>query len=384
MAGRTINPRERITVQRLVVLAAAAVGLAACSDSHSATAPESTSALLANRVGGAAGAVYTSTNSAAGNAVIAYARDNDGRLTRIGSFTTGGLGMGTGVDPLGSQFSVILGEDHAHLYVVNAGSHDITVFDVQRSGGLVWRQKIDSRGGVPVSLAIRGSRLYVLNQGDNAVGGFRVGNDGLLTSLAGGWQKLPAGAAGASTVRVGDHTLLVTERTTNRIDIFPLGQDGRIGSPDTATSNGATPFGFDIGRQGLVLVSEAGPNAVSSYRLHDDHLTVRDGSVSTDGKATCWVRLSSDEHFAFSVNSGTATVTSFEVDRNGTIEREQIGALATGTAPLDLDVTPDGRFVYAVEAGASGIGAFAVGVDGKLTSLPGATSVGGTEGLAAF
>jgi 6-phosphogluconolactonase len=371
-------------VQRLVVLAATAVGLAACSDTHSATAPDSPSRLSADRLGGSVGAVYTSTNGPAGNAVVAYARSNDGRLTRIGSFNTGGLGMGTGTDPLGSQFSVILSQDHAHLYVVNAGSHNITVFDVQRGGGLVWRQTIDSRGGVPVSLAIRGSRLYVLNQGDNAVGGFRVGDDGLLTSLPGGWQKLPAGAAGASTVRVGDHTLLVTERTTNRIDIFPLDNDGRIGAPDTAASNGATPFGFDIGQRGLVLVSEAGPNAVSSYRLHDDHLNVRDGSVPTDGMATCWVRLSPDERFAFSANAGSATVTAFAVDHNGTIARVQIGALATGAGPLDLDVTPDSRFVYAVEAGASGIGGFEIGLDGKLTSLPGATGVGGLEGLAAF
>src|SRR5579862_1624952 len=116
----------------MLVLTAAAVGLAACSDSHTATAPAE-STLLANRAGGdgVVGAVYTSTNGTAGNAVVAYARNNQGQLTRIGSFNTGGTGFGTGTDPLGSQFSVILSEDHAHLYVVNAGSNDITLFDVR-------------------------------------------------------------------------------------------------------------------------------------------------------------------------------------------------------------------------------------------------------------
>jgi 6-phosphogluconolactonase (cycloisomerase 2 family) len=371
-------------VQRVFVLTAAAVGLAACADSRSATAPTAPSAsrLSADRDRGVAGAVYTSTNGTAGNAVVAYARTGDGQLTRVGSFNTGGLGFGTGTDPLGSQFAVILNEDHSHLYVVNAGSHDITVFDVQRDGGLAWRQRVDSRGSTPVSLALHDGHLYVLNQGDNTVAGFRVRDDGSLK--AGSHQSLPTGAAGASTIGVAGRTLIVSERNTNRLDLFRLDDDGRIGQPETVASNGATPFGFDVGHDGLVLVSEAGPNAVSSYRVRDGHIRLEDGSVPTDGKATCWVRLSPDERFAFGVNSATPSVTAFEVDRNGTIEREAIGTLSTGSAPLDLDVTADSRFAYTVEANAGGIGAFAIGGDGHLTPLPGATGVGGTEGLAAF
>lgn len=373
-------------MQRTIVLAATAVGLAACGDSHSATAPNpSASRLSADRASTTVGAVYTSTNAASGNAVIAYARGADGNLTRVGSFDTGGLGKGTGVDVLGSQFPVILSKDHAHLYVVNAGSHNITVFDVQPGGSLVWRQNIDSRGGVPVSLAIRGSLLFVLNQGDNAVGGFRVGEDGGLTSIPGAWQHLPAGAAGASTVGIGQHAVLVTERNTNRIDIFPLDDDeGTISPASIVASHGATPFGFDVGRRGLILISEAANSTISSYRLRDDDLHLRDGSVATEGKAACWIRFTPDERFALSANSATSSITSFEVDPDGTLELEAVGTLPSGSVPLDIDITPDSRFAYAVDAGNGGIGAFKIGVDGKLTVLPGATGVGGTEGLAAF
>jgi 6-phosphogluconolactonase len=367
----------------MLVLTAAAVGLAACADSHSATAPAESN-ILANRTGGGgiAGAVYTSTNGTAGNAVVAYARNNQGQLTRIGSFNTGGLGFGTGTDPLGSQFSVVLNEDHTHLYVVNAGSNDISVFDVERGGGLTWRQRIGSNGSTPVSIAVRDGRLYVLNQGSNSVAGFRVHDDGSLSAL--NQQSLPSGAAGASTIGVDQQELIVTERTTNRLDLFSLGFDGRIGHPDTATSHGATPFGFDVGRDGLVLVSEAGPNAVSSYDIRGDNVRLDDGSVPSNGSATCWVRLSPDERFAFTANAASASITAFAVDRNGNIAQTSIGALAAGSGPLDLDVTTDNRFVYAVEAGSQGIGAFAIGGDGHLTALPGASSVGGLEGLAAF
>ena len=369
-------------MQRLLVITAAAVGLAACADSHSATAP-SESRILANRAGGGiAGAVYTSTNGTGGNAVVAYSRNDQGQLTRIGSFNTGGLGFGTGIDPLGSQFPVILSDDHTHLYVVNAGSNDITVFDVQPDGGLVQRQRVDSRGSIPVSLALHEGRLYVLNQGDNTVAAFAVHNDGSVNAI--GQRALPAGAAGASTVRAHGRVLMVSERNTNRLDLFPLDNDGHIGLPTTVASNGATPFGFDVRLGGLILVSEAGPNAVSSYRLTDLTFRLDDGSVPSNGKATCWVRLSPDERLAVTVNSASASMTAFQVDLNGTLHQTAIGTLPAGSGPLDVDISQDNRFVYAVEANAQAIGAFQIGGDGRLTPLPGATGVGGTEGLAAF
>ncbi len=42
------------------------------------------------------GAVYTQTNAAAGNAVLAFDRASDGSLTPAGSYPTGDLGTGTG------------------------------------------------------------------------------------------------------------------------------------------------------------------------------------------------------------------------------------------------------------------------------------------------
>ncbi|HEY4754263.1 MAG TPA: hypothetical protein VIH37_13330, partial [Candidatus Limnocylindrales bacterium] len=53
----------------------------------------------------AAGFVYTETNAASGNAVLAFARAQDGTLSSIGSFATGGTGTGGG---LATQGEVIL------------------------------------------------------------------------------------------------------------------------------------------------------------------------------------------------------------------------------------------------------------------------------------
>src|SRR4051812_17094681 len=56
-------------------------------------------------------AVYTLSNAAAGNAVLAYRDTGQGPLVSIGSFPTGGAGNDGG---LGSQGSVVLG-DNDHL-----------------------------------------------------------------------------------------------------------------------------------------------------------------------------------------------------------------------------------------------------------------------------
>ena len=77
------------------------------------------------------GAVYTLTNSAAGNAVAVYDRDNGGHLTPAGSYSTHGLGTGAG---LGSQGAVILSKGNKWLLAVNAGSNEISTFSVDPVG----------------------------------------------------------------------------------------------------------------------------------------------------------------------------------------------------------------------------------------------------------
>jgi len=75
------------------------------------------------------GAVYVLTNQTA-NSVLVFARAADGTLSFSGNFSTGGAGAGSGVDPLGSQGSLVLGIGHQRLFAVNAGSNDVSVFAV--------------------------------------------------------------------------------------------------------------------------------------------------------------------------------------------------------------------------------------------------------------
>ena len=76
--------------------------------------------------------VYVQTNGAAGNQVVSFARATDGSLTQEQIVSTGGLGIGPA--SLGSQASLAVTGDDSHLLAVNAGSDDVSLFDIAADG----------------------------------------------------------------------------------------------------------------------------------------------------------------------------------------------------------------------------------------------------------
>jgi 6-phosphogluconolactonase len=162
-------------------------GLAAVAATVAAFAITAGSAAGGN---GTVGALYTLTNSAAGNAVLVYDRGADGTISPAGSFATGGLGTGSG---LGSQGAVVLSGNGKWLYAVNAGSNEISAFAV-RKDRLALASKVASGGVTPISLTVAHDVLYVLNAGDGTsagnISGYRIGSHGGLSALAGSGRPL--------------------------------------------------------------------------------------------------------------------------------------------------------------------------------------------------
>src|SRR5258708_7805593 len=78
------------------------------------------------------GAVFVMTNAADKNEIVAYERTPDGRLFSGDRYETGGRGSGGVTDPLESQGSLTLSQDHSLLFAVNAGSGTVSVFLVHR------------------------------------------------------------------------------------------------------------------------------------------------------------------------------------------------------------------------------------------------------------
>ena len=94
-----------------------------------------------------------------------------------GTYQTDGLGgalAGSVVDHLASQGSLAYSTDHALLLAVNAGSNTVSVFRVN-GDRLALQQILPSGGTFPVSEAVHGDLVYVLNAlNGGSVQGYRI------------------------------------------------------------------------------------------------------------------------------------------------------------------------------------------------------------------
>lgn len=339
--------------------------------------------------------IYTASNSTEGNEILVFEMGPNGTLTRAGSFPTGGFGTGAG---LGNQGGVVFSADGQYLLCVNAGSNDVSVFSV-RDDSLVLTDLEASLGELPVSIAVDGDLVYVLNgAGPGSIQGFDFFN-GDLTPIANSMRPL-SGARMTGAAQVGftpdGSTLVVTEKATSLIDTYALFNDGTSDGPFTFRSSGITPFGFDFSQQGDLLVSEAfggeeNASAASSYMVGADaSLNVITPSAPTTETAACWLVVSPNGAYAYTTNTGSGTVTGFNVDgRTGMIKRFDrdgvTGVTGKGSMPIDAAFAPSGFFLFTLDSGTHAITVFRADTHSgdlvQASALPGLPE--GANGLAA-
>lgn len=377
--------------KQLAFIALATAALAACEPDRGITSPGAPAATrdatLENNAGGRR-AVYTLTNQPTGNAVAVFAPSADGTLTPAGTFATGGTGTGEG---LGSQGSITLSDDGRWLFAVNAGSNDLTVFQVGGTG-LAVASRTPSGGIQPISVTVSGRVVYVLNAGgDGNITGFTLSPTGDLTPITGSTRPLSGTNVGPAQVSFSPdgRQLIVSEKATNLLDVYPVDAFGVAGTRQSIGSTGGTPFGFAFGLRNLLLVSEAAdPGSASSYVLgRGGDLRVVSGAALTHQGAPCWVVVTNDGRFGYTGN-GNGSVTGFGIAPNGTIRLlDADGATAVIAAGVnDLALSADSRYLYVLQVGdAPAVHAFRIQPDGHLAPLgPVAGLPAGTRGLAAY
>ena len=338
--------------------------------------------------------VFVETDNTAGNSVVAYDAATDGTLTPAGTYATGGRGgvlAGSVVDHTASQGSLVLDRIHGLLYAVNAGSNTVTVFDVH-GDRLVRRQIISSGGTFPVSIAVHGNLVYVLNarDGGSIQGYVRIGRTlvrvpswqrslGLDVTLTPEFTNTPAQVGFTPD---GSQLVVTTKGNGNDVDVYAVNAIGGPSARPTVNAEpGAVPFAFAFDAHANLVLAEAGTNSVASFALHRDGTLTAIDEAATGQAATCWV-ATDGKHF-YASNAGSANVSGYTDRGDGTLYG--LGNTATDAGTVDATTSSDGRFLY-VQAGANGVvDAFRIGADGGLTAIGTVTvpgSVGG-EGIAA-
>jgi 6-phosphogluconolactonase len=363
----------RVTARVSVTLACAAL---------TALAPTAASANASGH--DVVGYVYVNDNTAPANTIAGFARHADGTLSALAGspFSAGGSGLGS---VTGSQGSLQVAEHGRYLLAVDAGSDQISVLRIHRDGALTLvRDGVVSSNGVqPISIAVHQRLIYVANAGAGGSNytGFRLTRGGRLRPLADSTVALPDSASPGDVLFNGTGTNLAGIRVgTAQIDSFSVGADGRLtpaaGSPFAAQGPG--PFGseFRPTNPAELYVSNAhggaGNGTVSAFRVGSD------GTLSSIGSspfadlqtAPCWVEITHDGRFLFAVNTASSSISRYAITADGSLRllgstpfREPMGL-----GPFDARLSPDGGTLWVVDSGRRAVSGFAVRGD-DLTEL---------------
>lgn len=338
--------------------------------------------------------VFVQTDNPAGNTIVAYDREADGTLQQAGVYATGGKGGvldGSVVDHLASQGSLAYDRENDLLYAVNAGSSTVTVFSVH-GDRLVRRQVLGSGGTFPVSIAVHGNLLYVLNarDGGSVQGYLRVGTFlvrvpswhrslGLDPTLTPEFTHTPGQVAFTPD---GKKLVVTTKDNGNNIDVFAVNAFGGLSANPVVNSDpAAVPFAvaFDAGQH--LVVTEAGPNTVATFTVNGNGTLTLVDRQATGQAATCWiVRNESDFYVS---NAGSASLSGYHDTGSGTLTA--LGNTPTDAGTVDAAVSSDGQYLYAQAGGNGLVDEYRINPDGSLSQIGSVTVPGaiGGEGIVA-
>jgi 6-phosphogluconolactonase (cycloisomerase 2 family) len=127
----------------------------------------------------------------------------------------------------------------------------------------------------------------------------------------------------------------------------------------------------------VLIVSEAfggavDASAVSSYTIGSDGtLHVVSASVPTTETAACWVAVTNNGRFAYASNTGSASITGFEIEK-AHLEILDAGGKTgnSGITPIDVAMSHNSQYLYTLAVGSHEISGFGVRQsDGSLSPL---------------
>ena len=353
------------------------------------------------------GAVYAMTNGEGQidgnvqgpNSVVAYGQAEDGTLSIIGTYPTGGNGGdydgGEGLDPLISAYAITKSNDNRFVMAVNAGSNTITSMRVNEDFTLTVVDTESTEDIGPNSIAYQPSRrigvngiVYVSNitrpafldlgepghQG--SIIGYRLTDNGDLEPIAGSRRELATRPSAIQISPDGDFIVVASinsgaaglgSGSEDEIVVYGLNADGMASADQlaggTSTLRGnaegrnlPSAIGFQIVGDNYVVVTEArefqpdgAPPAfpalqdgsVSTWQIANDgsltpiSLDVASGENNT-GRTACWLDFS-DENTFFVSNAIEAGLASYSFD-NGVVELiNQTAAQGTGATGNTTD-----------------------------------------------
>jgi 6-phosphogluconolactonase (cycloisomerase 2 family) len=98
--------------------------------------------------------------------------------------------------------------------------------------------------------------------------------------------------------------------------------------------------------------------------------SIGDSPVPDGQTAPCWVEISRDGKYLFAINTGSANLSRYAIARDGSLSLIGTTAFTNGAGAVDARLSPDGRFLFVTGGRGQVVSGFAVD-GGDVTELPG-------------
>ncbi len=318
-----------------------------------------------------------SNNPVAGqNAVLAYHRNQDGSLTPLpGSpFLTGGTGFFDptyAVGPFDGQGIMAADPVGGVLFVPNGGSDSIAALRMRRDGSLypVAGSPFATSGNTPEALGMRDRTLVIVdnatdpNQAGSGVGPSyetaRLGRGDSLIQNTSATIQLPAGTLPTQALPVPGTPLVYTnEFLPGTLSSYFLDLAGRLhlierqAPPlEAGEASQPVPLGQAINPAAPFLYVGL-PNVarVAVYRMRQTGELGFVRTVANSGAAVCWLHVSKDSLHLYTANTGDHSISVYDLTRpEQPVERQHLVLNNAAGGVFDFALSPDERFLYAVE-----------------------------------
>lgn len=325
--------------------------------------------LFATTVIAQVNAVYVESNIgqvSGKNSVFALQNDGTGKLTPIkGSpFLTGG----TGVYEMNSVFApgfqadqeIVVNSAGTLLFAVNGDSNTITSFAVNSDGSLTNLATAASNGQDPVSIGLdeispAGPQVSVVNQADDPKQSGGVANvtsftvdltTGILTPVATSTIAFPTGTLPIQAL-VSPSGKFVFIPALNTLYSYSVGAGGLLILNNTQTAGAFGAAANPKQRALYIGLPSVNQIDVDTYNTLGDVAFAR--TVVEQGSLPCWLTTNSAGSHLYVVESGTRTLTVYNIGGSNFLNPQQVQHFAlngTTDEPTNLKLDPTGKFLY--------------------------------------
>jgi 6-phosphogluconolactonase (cycloisomerase 2 family) len=321
-----------------------------------------------------------------------YIVDSNGNLIGLATDTTnfdGSLTQLAGSPYAVGTFPVGVAEDPAgkYVYVTNNTDGTISGFKTNSDGSLTTLGAAVSTGsgassapGFP-AIDPAGTFLYVPNSGDGTISVFSI------NAATGAIAKVGADVstgAGTSPVQIVvsplNKFLYVTDQNNNAVIGFTIGAGGAL-SGLTTTPTGNLPQGLAIDSNGTFLVvANSSDNTLTYYSINGTTGALTAGQTIETRTAPTFVNIASGiaapiiapstvEAANAGNGAGTGSVSSYTVGGTGALTAAASSPTTTLDGNNQAAVSPSGKFFYTASASGKKLDGFSVSSAAALTGL---------------